>query len=244
MSNRTSDSEFAVPSIVSSAGARDSSEPRSDVSAKLPDGSKTQQVEVNSEAVSQSKVSGEVQSKDLPANEDSAAVPQPPSEQSAKAKNSTAPAVTPAQQLQAQINTVTQSVEVQSLPTMRLAKSVAPNIVSAPDSSAQWRFSSAGLIEHSTNAGATWTIQPSGVVTDLLAASAPSTKVCWIVGRDSTILRTTDAGAHWTKLPSPAQSDIVGIFAVNKNQATVTTTTHQTFTTRDAAKTWTQLQNP
>jgi hypothetical protein len=237
----------AVPSIVSPSGARDSSEPRSDVSANSKPNSLSETVEVTSAPVAQRQVSGEVQNKDLPANEISGTAPQSQREESPKAKNEVAPSVTQAQRVQAQANIVTQSVEVQNLQSLsmvQLAKAIAPNTVSSPDSSIQWRFSNAGLIEHSTNAGTTWSLQPSGVVTDLLAASAPSTKVCWIVGRDATVLRTTDAGAHWTKLPAPAQSDIVGIFAVNKNQATVTTTTHQTYTTKDAAKTWTQLQNP
>jgi anti-sigma factor RsiW len=229
-----------VPSIDSSTSARVASEPGSDVSATVQHDSKKQQVEAP-------QVFNEVQRKELPANESSATVPQPLDEQSAKAKSENARGVTQTQQLRAQANTVTQSVEVQSLqtlPMVQLAKSIAPNTVSSPDSSIQWRFSSAGLIEHSTNAGATWSIQPSNVIADLLAASAPSTKVCWIVGRDATILRTTDAGAHWTKLPAPAQSDLIGIFAVNKNQATVTTTNHQTYTTKDAAKTWTPAPNP
>ncbi len=134
--------------------------------------------------------------------------------------------------------------EAETITAMRLAKSRAYATVTAPNSNAMWRFASAGLVEHSTNSGSTWTIQPTGVVADLLSASAPSAKICWIAGRDATILRTTDAGAHWTKLAAPTAADITDIFAVNASQATITTSAHETYITKDAAHTWSRVPNP
>ena len=130
-------------------------------------------------------------------------------------------------------------------PMLRVAKMSAANVISAPNNAALWRVSPAGIIEHSTDAGATWDVQSSGVVSDLLTGSAPTVEVCWIVGRNGTILRTTDSGAHWEKLNAPATDDLTSIFAVNAQQATVSTTTPpKSYRTTDAGKSWAQLPNP
>src|SRR4029077_17566149 len=108
-----------------------------------------------------------------------------------------------------------------------------------------WRVSPAGIIERSTDKGATWEVQSSGVVSDLLTGSAPTSDVCWIVGRNGTILRTTDSGSHWQKLNAPSTDDLNSIFAVNAQQATVSTSTPQkSYRTTNAGKTWAQLPTP
>jgi hypothetical protein len=130
-------------------------------------------------------------------------------------------------------------------PMLRVAKMSAANVISAPHGAALWRVSPAGIIEHSTDAGAAWEVQSSGVVSDLLTGSAPAPEVCWIVGRNGTILRTTDSGAHWEKVNAPSTDDLTAIFAVNAQQATVSSTTPpKSYRTTDAGKTWTQLPNP
>jgi hypothetical protein len=125
-------------------------------------------------------------------------------------------------------------------PELRLANSIAEVTISAPDGHVSWRAGQAGIIEFSPDAGKSWTLQPSGIVTDLLAGSAPSDKVCWIVGRGGTILRTADAGDHWQKLRPPAQEDLRSIFAVDMRQATVATANAK-FQTTDGGTTWKKL---
>ena len=126
--------------------------------------------------------------------------------------------------------------------TLRMANAHSSVTVAAPGSTVLWRVAPAGLIERSTDAGSTWSLQASGVVADLLAGSAPSDKVCWIVGRSGTILRTTDGGAYWRKIASPINDDLAAIFAVDAQQATVSAaTTHKTYKTPDAGQTWTPL---
>jgi hypothetical protein len=125
---------------------------------------------------------------------------------------------------------------------MRMANARSSVTVSVPDSAVLWRVTSAGLIERSTDAGATWALQVSGVVADLLAGSAPSVKVCWIVGRSGTILRTTDGGAHWLKVSSPINDDLAAVFAVDAQQATVSAaSSNKTYKTLDAGQTWTPV---
>jgi len=123
---------------------------------------------------------------------------------------------------------------------MMLAKSVSAVTIEVPRSATQWRIGAAGVIEHSADAGATWNLQPSGVISDLLAASAVSDNVCWVVGRAGTILRTTDAGAHWVKLRPPIVDDFTSVVAVDARQATVSLATGA-YQTLDGGVTWNNL---
>jgi len=112
--------------------------------------------------------------------------------------------------------------------------------ITAPGNAVQWRIGAAGIIEHSADTGASWTLQTSGVLADLLAGSAPSDKVCWIVGRAGTILRTTDGGAHWVKVRPPIVDDFASVFAVDARQATVSPA-QGTYQTMDGGATWKKL---
>ncbi len=123
---------------------------------------------------------------------------------------------------------------------MRLANSIGAVTISAPGGLVSWRVGQAGIIEFSPDAGKTWTLQSSGVTTDLLGGSAPTDKVCWIVGSSGTIVRTTDAGAHWQKLRAPVQDDIRAVFAVDARRATVSLT-KGSYQTTDGGATWNRL---
>ena len=123
---------------------------------------------------------------------------------------------------------------------MRLANSIGEVTISAPGGRVSWRVGEAGIIEFSSDARKTWTLQPSGVITDLLAGSAPSDKVCWIVGRSGTILRTTDGGGHWQKVRPPTPDDLRSVFAVDARQATVSPA-NGTYQTTDRGVTWNKL---
>lgn len=112
--------------------------------------------------------------------------------------------------------------------------------VTAPGGRASWRIGAAGVILFSSDAGKTWLVQPSGIITDLLAGSAPSSKVCWLVGRSGTILRTTDKGKHWKKVKPPTQDDLRSVFAVNARQATVSPA-NGTYQTTDGGASWNKL---
>jgi len=123
---------------------------------------------------------------------------------------------------------------------MRLAKSLGEVTIAAPDGLVSWRVGQAGVIDFSSDAAKTWTLQSSGVTTELLAGSAPTDKVCWIVGGSGTILRTTDAGAHWQKLRPPAQEDILTVVALDARRATVSLT-NASYQTTDGGATWNKV---
>ena len=114
--------------------------------------------------------------------------------------------------------------------------------MTAPGATVLWRIALAGIIEHSADAGSTWTVQATGVINDLTAGSAPSDKVCWVVGRTGTILRTTDGGEHWLRVRAPIEDDLTAVFAIDAQQATVSS--HRTYKTSDAGVTWALLPIP
>ncbi|MGC1902584.1 MAG: YCF48-related protein, partial [Candidatus Acidiferrum sp.] len=89
-----------------------------------------------------------------------------------------------------------------------------------------------------SDSGATWSIQPSGVVADLIAGSAYNDQVCWLVGRAGTILRTTDGGATWQKITAPTSVDLVSVFAINAQSATITDDAAHSYQTSSAGARW------
>jgi hypothetical protein len=105
--------------------------------------------------------------------------------------------------------------------SLRLAGVIAPHLIASPDRKMLWRAGHAGMIEFSSDAGASWSRQTSNVLVDLTAGSAPSDRICWIVGRAGTILLTTDAGAHWATIHSPFDEDLAGVRATDALHATI-----------------------
>jgi hypothetical protein len=124
----------------------------------------------------------------------------------------------------------------------RMVTTLTPLSVPAPSGKTIWRIGQAGQIQRSTDSGITWSIQPSGVVTDLIAGSAYSDQVCWLVGRNGTVLRTINGGATWQKLTSPSNVDLLGVFSINADSATVTDAAGRAFETTSAGSHWTRTR--
>ena len=101
------------------------------------------------------------------------------------------------------------------------------------------------MIEFSSNDGASWSRQVSGVLVDLTTGSAPSDKICWIVGRVGAIVRTTDGGEHWTVIHPPVEEDLALVHAVDSLHATIWTAHNlRAFETTDGGATWKPLATP
>jgi hypothetical protein len=123
------------------------------------------------------------------------------------------------------------------------------HLIVAPGGNVVWRVGAAGTIEQSTNAGATWTKQMSGVADQALrSGSAPSEAVCWVVGSAGTILRTVDGGGHWMAVISPLgprakKGELGGVFGVDGLHATVwdARNTRQ-FSTSDGGQSWVRVE--
>ncbi len=150
------------------------------------------------------------------------------------------------------ISAAAESFEVSAEPQSRAqAKAILraaalqnPHVFVAPDGKHLWRVGPSGSLEYSSDKGLKWTLQTSGVYTDLLAGSAPSAKICWVVGNSGTVLRTTDGGAHWTKLDSPVSNDLIGVRAADAMHAWIWFVADQqtglikTYQTSDGGSTW------
>jgi photosystem II stability/assembly factor-like uncharacterized protein len=120
-----------------------------------------------------------------------------------------------------------------------IAGALIPQLIVSPNKKALWRAGHAGMIEFSSDGGASWARQNSNVLVDLTAGAAPSDKVCWIVGRAGTILMTTDAGSHWAVLHSPLDEDLGGVRATDALHATIWNSFNtKTLETADGGITW------
>src|SRR5260370_33173594 len=97
---------------------------------------------------------------------------------SAKAANGRPSAQTVLQQKQEMSGTS----HLREKQAMVLAKSLSAATIIAHGNAVQWRIGATGIIEHSADSGATWSLPARVVITDLLAGSAPSDKVGWLGG--------------------------------------------------------------
>jgi hypothetical protein len=121
--------------------------------------------------------------------------------------------------------------------TVAMASAPQMSQVASPDGRVVWRFGASGVILRAENSTA-WTSQPSGVISDLLAASAPSDDICWIVGKSAIVLRTLDGGAHWQMVKGPSGDDFSAVTATDSNNATVTASNGNRYLTHDGGVTW------
>ncbi len=74
--------------------------------------------------------------------------------------------------------------------------------VDFPTSRAGWVVGSGGSIAHSTDAGASWTAQNSGVAVWLRDVAFANERLGIAVGSQGTILRTTNGGTTWSSIPT------------------------------------------
>jgi hypothetical protein len=121
----------------------------------------------------------------------------------------------------------------------RLSANETREVVS-PDPAVRWRLSGAGVVEYSTNGGATWEPLSTGISARLTAGSSPSSSVCWLVGGDGVVLLTTD-GRRWQRLPFPETADLATVQAIDARRATITAGDGRMFRTENAGQTWTRV---
>jgi hypothetical protein len=129
--------------------------------------------------------------------------------------------------------------------SMELAAVSNPHLVAVAGTKLVWRAGRSGLIEFSSDNGASWSRQVSGVLVDLTTGSAPSDRICWIVGRVGAIVRTTDGGEHWSLIHPPVEEDLALVRAVDALRATIWTAHNlKAFETSDGGVTWKPVVMP
>lgn len=111
----------------------------------------------------------------------------------------------------------------------------------APGGAVHWRVGVGGAIERSTDAGASWDTQASGVQVDLLAVSAPAPGTAWVVGRLGTVLLTID-GETWQRRTFPEAVDLVFVEAIDGRRATVAAADRRRWATTDGGQSWTRVR--
>lgn len=112
-------------------------------------------------------------------------------------------------------------------------------VTDIPSSDPRYRWRLTGrTVQRSTDGGATWQDQSTGVISAVNAGSAPSPEVCWLVGDRGLVLVTVD-GLSWQRLSPPADEPLVSVSAASADSATVTTRDGRTFATADRGRTWT-----
>ena len=115
----------------------------------------------------------------------------------------------------------------------------AATVVISPDPATRWRLSE-DTVEHTGDAGVTWTLQLAGIGRMLTAGSAPSKTICWIVGRAGTVFRTVDGDESWQQVRAPTETDLVAVEAMDEQSATVDGMDATSFRTQDGGQSWTQ----
>jgi putative zinc finger protein len=113
----------------------------------------------------------------------------------------------------------------------------APLEIVSPNPGVRWRIAIAGSIDRSTDGGATWQRQSTGVPVMPTAGVAPSSAICWLVGPGGVVLLSID-GRTWQRIRLPETVDLTSVRASDAVTATVTAADGRSFVTGDGGRTW------
>lgn len=108
--------------------------------------------------------------------------------------------------------------------------------IASPGGRERWRVRGT-VIEHTLDAGATWSTTANIPGIALTVGASPAGGVCWLAGRDGAVLRTTD-GVRWVRVSSPLVADVVNLDARDARTATIVTRDGRRFSTADGGATW------
>ena len=108
--------------------------------------------------------------------------------------------------------------------------------VLSPDSSVRWLLMTGGRVGRSTDGGATWQTQATGL-TRVTAASAPTPEVLWVVGPSGGVAMTAD-GRTWQRVSFPEFADLTAVVASDAKSAVVATADGRRLATADGGVSW------
>jgi len=113
-------------------------------------------------------------------------------------------------------------------------------VVVSSNPGSRWRILGGGAVQRSSDGGATWQTQNTGVGETLSAGASPSPSVCWLVGPGGIVVLSTD-GLSWQRLAFPEKVPLVAIRATDNQSATVTTADGREFATEDGGRSWARV---
>jgi Photosynthesis system II assembly factor YCF48 len=162
----------------------------------------------------------------------------PPSREARAAESSAVIASAPRNTDQGRANESTKPLA--GAPAALSAQSRAAAVVEivSPNPRVRWRIGPGSAVQRSTDGGASWAAQQTGISAALTAGSAPSPEICWFVGRGGIVLRTSDGGREWQRTPFPESADLIAITASTALDATVTLADGRRLATMDGGRTW------
>jgi len=107
-----------------------------------------------------------------------------------------------------------------------------------------WAVGSAGTIIKSSDMGANWMIQSSGVVEQLNKVSFVDSLTGWVCGNYATILHTGDGGVNWSEQSVPSfWQTLNDVQFINKDTGRVAGMYGSIFQTTDGGNTWIKLNS-
>jgi len=107
------------------------------------------------------------------------------------------------------------------------------------DANTGWVSGMNGAILKTTNGGANWTAQTSGVTGTLYGISFVDANTGWAVGSAGTVLKTTNGGATWTPQTSNTTNDMESVTFVDANHGWAAGDRATIIRTTDGGTTWT-----
>jgi len=110
-------------------------------------------------------------------------------------------------------------------------------VVASPDQLFAWRVQPTGVIERTTDGGATWTAQETLQPFVIHAGASPSAAVGWLVGDEGLVLVSVD-GRIWQHRSLGQAVSLTAVSAADGVTATVTAADGRKFVTHDAGLTW------
>jgi len=113
-------------------------------------------------------------------------------------------------------------------------------VIVSSNPASRWRILLGGAAQRSSDGGATWQMQNTGVSETLSGGASPSPSVCWLVGPGGIVLLSTD-GRSWKRVAFPETVQLVAVRATDEEAATVTTADGREFVTDDGGLTWTRV---
>ena len=110
--------------------------------------------------------------------------------------------------------------------------------VMAPDDKNIWLVGNYGVIFHSSDGGATWSPQNSGVGSLLIEGVFLNAKVGWVAGISGIVLHTTDGGETWIKQKTNTDKHLFGICFLDEKLGWAVGEMGLIIHTQDGGTTW------
>lgn len=116
--------------------------------------------------------------------------------------------------------------------------------VTFPTPQSGWACGAFGAVIHTSDAGATWSVQKSNADQPLFSIKFVDERLGWAVGRSGTIIHTSDAGEHWRRQTSPNDKHLFAVDFADDVAGIATGDWGVIVATEDGGVTWVERSLP